>query len=267
MAYTNSTTNYNLPQYIGTDKPTYLSDFNGAMSAIDAQMKINADNASSASSSASSASSVANNALSVANGADTKADTAITNAGTAQTTADTAQSVATSALSTANTANGKADTNASNITSLDGRMTSAESDINSLENDINKFNLTNFTEITSSNISINGGNASIGSTSKFYVATNTDGSIAKIYGRATVNVSSGTVNYIYFQTSLRPESDIVVNTGALQTGNSGTYGTDFTITTTGEFRITMNSTETRRVMSFPCLYFIKSFGDTPTSNE
>lgn len=44
MAYTNHTTNYELPQYIGTDKPTYLGDFNGAMSTIDGQMKTNANN-------------------------------------------------------------------------------------------------------------------------------------------------------------------------------------------------------------------------------
>lgn len=155
MAYTNKTTNYELPQYIGTDKPTYLSDFNGAMSTIDAQMKINADNASSASSSASSASQVANNALNVANGADTKADTALTNAGTAQTTADTAQSVATSALSTANTANGKADTNASNITSLDTRVTANEASISSIESAIVKNGISvNLTTIKTCNNSI-----------------------------------------------------------------------------------------------------------------
>lgn len=35
MPYTNKTPHYNLPQYIGSDKPTYLGDFNGAMSIID----------------------------------------------------------------------------------------------------------------------------------------------------------------------------------------------------------------------------------------
>lgn len=35
MSSTNKTTYYNLSQYIGTDKPTYLQDYNGDMSKID----------------------------------------------------------------------------------------------------------------------------------------------------------------------------------------------------------------------------------------
>ena len=48
MAHTNETTNYGLPQFLGTDKPSWLNDFNGAMSAIDAQMKSNDDAAAAA---------------------------------------------------------------------------------------------------------------------------------------------------------------------------------------------------------------------------
>lgn len=43
MSATNTTTNYGLPIFIGSDKPAWLVDFNGAMNAIDAQMKLNAD--------------------------------------------------------------------------------------------------------------------------------------------------------------------------------------------------------------------------------
>lgn len=39
MSATNSTTNYNLPQFIGTDKPAWLTDFNGAMADIDTAIK------------------------------------------------------------------------------------------------------------------------------------------------------------------------------------------------------------------------------------
>lgn len=35
MGHTNSTTNYNLPQFVGTDKPSWLGDINDAFSAID----------------------------------------------------------------------------------------------------------------------------------------------------------------------------------------------------------------------------------------
>lgn len=43
MAYTNKTPNYNLPQYVDTDKPKYLTDFNTAMSNIDGAIKSVAD--------------------------------------------------------------------------------------------------------------------------------------------------------------------------------------------------------------------------------
>lgn len=61
MSSTNKTTNYQLSQYIGTDKPTYLGDYNGDMLKIDTQMKKNADSASSATASAGSALSKAEN--------------------------------------------------------------------------------------------------------------------------------------------------------------------------------------------------------------
>ena len=72
MASTNKTTNYELSQYIGTDKPTYLGDYNGDMLKIDTAIKNNADNITSAASDASSAVSTANTANGTANAAYTK---------------------------------------------------------------------------------------------------------------------------------------------------------------------------------------------------
>ena len=43
MTATNRTKNYNLSQFTGTDRPTWLGDYNGDMAKIDAQMKANAD--------------------------------------------------------------------------------------------------------------------------------------------------------------------------------------------------------------------------------
>ena len=51
MAHTNSTPNYNLPQFLGTDKPAWLTDVNNAMSDIDtaiAAAKTTADSADTA---------------------------------------------------------------------------------------------------------------------------------------------------------------------------------------------------------------------------
>lgn len=62
MSSTNKTTNYNLSQYIGTDKPTYLGDYNSDMLKIDTQMKANADSASNATAAAGTAQAVAEKA-------------------------------------------------------------------------------------------------------------------------------------------------------------------------------------------------------------
>lgn len=48
MTATNHTENYNLSQFVGTDRPTWLVDYNGDMAKIDAQMKQNADDIASA---------------------------------------------------------------------------------------------------------------------------------------------------------------------------------------------------------------------------
>lgn len=43
MTATNHTKNYNLSQFTGTDRPTWLGDYSGDMSKIDGQLKRNAD--------------------------------------------------------------------------------------------------------------------------------------------------------------------------------------------------------------------------------
>lgn len=98
MASTNKTTNYELSQYVGSDKPTYLGDYNGDMLKIDTAIHTNAGAIATAQSTADTASTTAN--------------TALTNAGTAQTTADNANTTATSALS-------KATSNETKITALE----------------------------------------------------------------------------------------------------------------------------------------------------
>lgn len=118
MASTNKTTHYELSQYVGSDKPTYLGDYNGDMSKIDAQMYLNATNA----------------------------QLGITNAGTAQSTAETAETLATQAKGTAetastiaNTANTLATQNATNIGTMANLDTTNKS---SLVNAINEVNTT-----------------------------------------------------------------------------------------------------------------------------
>lgn len=97
MSYTNHTDNYNLPQWIGTDKPTFLGDFNTAFGIIDAAIK-------DASDAASSAVSTANSAADAASTASTNATTALTTANTAKDTADAASTAAGTAVTKADAA-------------------------------------------------------------------------------------------------------------------------------------------------------------------
>lgn len=48
MSSTNKTTNYELSQFLGSDKPAWLVDYNGDMQKIDTQMKANAEAAAAA---------------------------------------------------------------------------------------------------------------------------------------------------------------------------------------------------------------------------
>lgn len=74
MSYTNSTPNLHLPQYIATDKPTYLGDWNASMQTIDTVMTATQATANGANSTATAANSTAQAAQQSANTANGKAD-------------------------------------------------------------------------------------------------------------------------------------------------------------------------------------------------
>lgn len=78
MSHTNKTPNYDLPQFIGTDKASWLGDLNPAFLAIDAGMQANKVAAQSAEVSAGEASALAQSANSVANSANSSATSALT---------------------------------------------------------------------------------------------------------------------------------------------------------------------------------------------
>ena len=95
MGHTNSTANLALPQFIGTDKPTWLSDVNGAFAAIDsyagtndAALAITDAKAVTAVNDAASAVTTATNAANTAGTASTQATNAVTVAGNALTVAN-----------------------------------------------------------------------------------------------------------------------------------------------------------------------------------
>ena len=99
--HTNSTSNYELSQFIATDKPTFLGDYNGDMLKIDTAIAgvdakaIGADSkADTAITAANTASDTASNAATLANTANTNANSALATAGNAATAASAAQSSA-----------------------------------------------------------------------------------------------------------------------------------------------------------------------------
>ena len=114
MASTNKTTNYELSQFIGTDKPTFLGDYNGDMQKIDTAIAGVGATASGASSTAASALSEAQSASSTAASAATTAATADTNATSALATAGNAATAA----SAAQTAASAVDTKVGALTDL-----------------------------------------------------------------------------------------------------------------------------------------------------
>lgn len=77
MSHTNSTPNYSLPQFLPTDKPFWLTDINGAFSAIDSAIDAAKDAADNAQSDATQALTDAGNASTAASTADGKGSGAV----------------------------------------------------------------------------------------------------------------------------------------------------------------------------------------------
>ena len=269
MSSTNSTSHYNLPQFIGTDKPAWLTDVNGAMSAIDAGIYEAKTKADTADTNAGLADTKAGNAQETAN-------TALTNAGTAQTTADgnttkigTLASLDTSAktdlVSAINEVKGGVTTNTSAIAE-------ANNAIDYVEGQMQMFNLTDFRTLTltSSNNNITVGSSTLRS------AVNSDGSIGKFYGYVSLDNNTGTnitnVTFTTSDTGLRPTTAITIDGvigGLYKASSSEIYmnNTAITIGTNGKITFTfgLKPNSYRHITISPCLLFMKDFGDIPVT--
>ena len=112
MGHTNTTQNLNLPQFVSTDKPTWLGDINGAFQSIDAGYGNAIATATGAETAAQNATTAAAGAVETANAASASATSAATDAataiGTANTAADTANNAQSTAVLAKNTADGAA---------------------------------------------------------------------------------------------------------------------------------------------------------------
>jgi len=260
---TNKTANYDLPQFVGTDKPTWLGDVNTAMANIDTGMSTNASAIQTLTTRVTSAEGVATQASNDVDALESTVSTLQTNVQSATTTANNAQSTASSALNTANSANSKADTNATTISGLSTR-------VDTLESDVADFNLTTYGTGT---VTRSTGTYTLNQNELSY-ALNSDGSLAKIYGQLNArNVTASGVAIM--NTPLRPEEDIVINGGAIAVeftsapALSTIRTQSFTIKTNGDIEIPIASPSNGqvRMIFINSLIYVKHFGDTPISGD
>ena len=238
MASTNKTSNYELSQFVGSDKPAWLGDYNSDMSKIDTAIKNASDTATSASGSASSATTAIGDISTLTTTDKTSLVGAVnevnTTAGTAQTTANSAYGLANSA--------------STNITNLATYLTMSQ--------------FTTPTATGSNNINI--------TTSDVSCASNSTGSLGKIYGRIYFTASSTGTASISFATPLRPTTAITINGGGQLAWGTGDPNVDsvltYTLGTDGTCTISASVTGGNRYRAFlwNSLIFATDFGDVPT---
>lgn len=246
MSSTNHTANYNLPQFVGSDKPAWLGDINPAMSAIDTAMHANATAAAQASTDAGNAQSAA-----------TAAGTA---AGEAATAAATAQGTANQAIANIGTANAKIDALATKM-----QLTDFETAEYQLNGTTSKLRLTLAQSEDGSVFKIYG---------VFLIRNTSGGTINPFNGH--LNSSNHIKTGLYLK-SAPSESFAITPIGlCFQQNANGLVDSIFEINgyveTDGE--ITFNfwsstsqlNNNSKYVEFTPCVYFNTNFGDTPTGD-
>ena len=170
MSHTNSTANLSLPQFIGSDKPTWLGDVNGAFSAIDSYAGTNDAAVAAAASDASSAISQASAAVSTANSANTTA-------GNASTAANNAVGVANNAVTIAGTVNSKVGLLADLHTTDRTSIVDAINEVKDAEGDLTQLATTDKTSLVAAvnEVAQGGGGAQSVRYDSGYIQYSTDG--------------------------------------------------------------------------------------------
>lgn len=244
MSSTNKTTNYELSQFLGTDKPAWLTDYNTDMGKIDTGI---------------------HTAQTTATGADGKATANTTAIGTLSNLTTTDKSSVVAAVNEVNTSAGSAQNTANTAVNLangaDGKVTAL----------VNKFDLSTHLDYTNSTMSIT--NATFLADSHLYVARNTDGSLFKVYGRIGCTLTGGSLTkpkVTLPNTGITVDSayDIICAGFAYQANsvNDGVVPVTLTIKNNSieiEFQGRTNG-QTQVMQLSPCLYFNSNFGDLPT---
>lgn len=238
MSSTNKTTNYELSQFIGADKPAWLADYNTDMSKIDAGMKNNAD------------------AISVTDG---KADTNSTNIGTL---ANLNTSVKTDLVSAVNEVYTTAGTASSTATQAGQNANAAKTEADAL---------TRYLAITQTGkISPTVSGGTIGNINDLYYALNADGTLGKIYGKLRFTASTtGTITVTLPVAALTAKSQFTISSAAWYSllGSSGFVvlnARDMVVNPNGNCTFTFSGFKVGETVTMwipPCLYFFTDFGD------
>lgn len=244
MSSTNKTTNYELSQFVGADKPAWLQDYNTDMSKIDTGI---------------------HNAATTATGADGKADANTTAIGTLTnlTTDDK-----TSLVAAVNEVDSHADT-------AQGTANQASTDASSALVKINELiTFLNINDFRTPSVSVTTGNTLSVSNSTIKSAVNSDGTLGKLYGKVDISGTAAGNNTITIaNTGFQPQTQFNVTGHAyaienVTTGGDTTYARyviDLTLTfkTNGDVTIDVSSYNGLggRIMLDSALIFAKDFGD------
>ncbi len=244
MASTNKTTNYELSQFVSSDKPAWLGDYNADMAKIDTAMKANADSATGADGKATANATAIGTIANLTTDAKTNLVVAINEV---DAHADSATTSATQAVATANTASNNA---------------------SSALSEILKFNLSARTTLSPAST---GGTINTSLTNVQF-ATDTSSSVFKVYGRVYLqnlaSVASSAITITLGTTSLRPTSAYDINASVIASRLVNnvwdTTPRNLHINTNGvitfELAIPVGTTEASIIIP-PCLYFNSDFGD------
>ena len=243
MSSTNKTSNYELSQFIGTDKPAWLTDYNQDMSKIDTQMKANSD------------------ANTVTEG---KVDTNTTHIGTLPNLNTQSKTDLVSAVNEVYTTAGTANNTA----------TQAANNANAAKTEADA--LTSYLSITQTakiNPVITGG--TVGNINDMYYALNAAGTLGKIYGRYrfTCNTAGSPTLTLPVAPLTTSEQFTIAGACWYMSSNSGQINIlnarDMVVNPNGNCTITFQNIgvgDSVTVWLPPCLYFFTDFGDVLEPN-
>ena len=195
MSSTNKTTNYELSQFIGADKPAWLGDYNTDMSKIDTGI---------------------HNAQTTATSADGKANANTTAIGTLSNLTTTAKTDLVNAIN-------EVDTNADAAQqSADTANTTASGAATAVENLAKYLDIKNFNTLT---VSVSGGATVDSGETRFHSAYNDGGTLGKIWGTLQITKTNNQDTTVTLSdTGLRPTTQFTITDGVIMNPIPQQYG-------------------------------------------